>query len=586
MQEKKAHYSYFHILKDFKQLLVPYRARFWLGSFLRLSCDLLALYSIYMLSESIAFFTNYTPGDSLNKFWYLLMIWFFCLGYIIVVRQFAKYLCYRVAEKIKIDAQLLSLQHLSLIDIAWHERENTGNKLKRVANGGEGWNKLIRIWVDKLIENAVNIIGITIIVSLVDIRVGIIMLIFLATYFAISIPLAHKASLAAKVVNKQEEDFEGLAFESLNNIRTIKVMNLFPHLSSRLQKKSKQLFDVIIYRIFRFRFKAGTQALWAHFFRSITTAVIAVGIYHGQYNLSFLLLFNLYFTNLRESVEELSEVSQDIIVSRHHLSRVNDIFLEPVRIDSDTNKKNFPSAWKKISVQNLSFSYGENQVLNNVSFDIKPGEKIGIVGLSGAGKSTLFKLLLKEYEDYTGDILIDNIALRKIKRSSYFEHIAIVPQETEVFNFSLEDNIRITANSEVSPKKKIDRAINIAHIHDFLQKLPQGLHTLIGEKGIKLSGGEKQRVGIARAVFKEPEILFLDEATSHLDVESEEKIKASLHEVFQNVTAFVIAHRLSTIQEMDRILVFEKGELIQQGTFQKLSSENGRFSEFWEKQKL
>jgi ATP-binding cassette subfamily B protein len=161
-----------------------------------------------------------------------------------------------------------------------------------------------------------------------------------------------------------------------------------------------------------------------------------------------------------------------------------------------------------------------------------------------------------------------------------------VLQETEVFNFTLRQNI-VLANSEESANNELfEKSLHIAHVTDFLSKLPEGADTLIGEKGVKLSGGEKQRLGIARAVFKQPQILLLDEATSHLDVESEEKIRTSLHEFFQSVTAVVIAHRLTTLREMDRIIVIEDGKIMEEGSFDELYQKQGRFYELWEKQKL
>jgi ATP-binding cassette subfamily B protein len=264
---------------------------------------------------------------------------------------------------------------------------------------------------------------------------------------------------------------------------------------------------------------------------------------------------------------------------------MRDIFAEPVRIDDDKNKRMFPPEWKTISIRDVSFAYGNHVVLDHVSFDIHRGERIGIVGLSGAGKSTLFKLLLKEYEDFTGDILFDDVSIRKIKKSAYFGHVAVVLQDTEVFNISLKDNITIASPGQGS-KKMLEQALEVAHVKDFMKKLPDGVHTIIGEKGVKLSGGEKQRVGIARAIYKQPDVLFLDEATSHLDLESEEKIKDSLHQFFQEVTAVVIAHRLTTIQEMDRILLIENGKLLESGDFAALMKQRGRFFELWEKQRL
>jgi len=197
----------------------------------------------------------------------------------------------------------------------------------------------------------------------------------------------------------------------------------------------------------------------------------------------------------------------------------------------------------------------------------------------------IFKLLLKESENYSGDILFDDLSIKKIEKKSYFAQVGVVLQDTEVFNFTLRDNITI-ASPKKANEEDLKRSLDIAHVSDFMHKLPFGLDTYIGEKGVKLSGGERQRLGIARAVYKKPEILFLDEATSHLDLESEEKIKDSLHNFFQKVTAIVIAHRLTTIREMDRILVIDKGRVIESGTFDELYAKKGRLFELWEKQKF
>jgi ABC-type multidrug transport system fused ATPase/permease subunit len=179
------------------------------------------------------------------------------------------------------------------------------------------------------------------------------------------------------------------------------------------------------------------------------------------------------------------------------------------------------------------------------------------------------------------------VPLRKIRSSSYYDQAAVVLQDTEVFNLPLKENITIAQVSGGEDKKRLAQAVKIAHVDDFIGRLPQGVETPVGEKGIRLSGGEKQRVGIARAIYKQPQILFLDEATSHLDLESEEKIRDSLGKFFRTVTAVVIAHRLTTIRQMDRILVMEGGRIIESGTFEELQAkEGGRFRELWDKQNL
>ncbi|VVB51554.1 Trehalose/maltose import ATP-binding protein MalK [uncultured archaeon] len=204
------------------------------------------------------------------------------------------------------------------------------------------------------------------------------------------------------------------------------------------------------------------------------------------------------------------------------------------------------------------------------------------MGPSGAVKSTLFKLLLKLHENYEGEILVDDVPLKEIDRASYIRGVAVVMQDTEVFNLSLKENIEIVRED----KGDIDKALSVANVDEMLPRLPDGINTIIGEKGVKLSGGEKQRLGIARAIYRDPQILFLDEATSNLDARTEVTIRQALKHMFQNFTTIVIAHRLSTIKEMDRVIVLNNGEIVEVGHFNDLVKKKGLFFELWQKQKL
>ncbi len=585
MKNSKTDYSYFSLASDVYSSLGNQKGKFWLATLLRLSADGIYLYTSLALAKVISFFNHYNPGDSLKPFWYILIIWTLAYIYSNNVRQAGKFLCSKVGKKVNLETQVNAFRHISLLDIAWHEKENTGNRLKCIESGGLGIETSLRIWINNLIEIGVNFVGMIIILYFIDWRVALIVLVFLVTYLTAVMPISRRVVAAAKEVSRQEEDLHGLSFEILNNIRSIKVMGMFGQLFPKLGNYADKVYKSTARRINIFAVKIFIQSNWSHFFRVGAMVLIAFGIAAGRYDLGFLLLFNLYFINLRTSAEELSHVSQELVVARYHVSRLKDVLNEKVLIDNDANKINFPINWQTIQFKNVSFSYGDRAVLKNISFEIKRGQRVGIVGLSGAGKSTLFKLLLKEYENFTGDILLDNISIRKIKKSSFYQNTAVVLQDTEVLNFSLKENI-IMAGGNIESKERLQMAVGVAHITDFMSKLPEGLDTLIGEKGVKLSGGEKQRVGIARAIFKKPDILFLDEATSHLDLESEEKIKDSLHKFFQEVTAIVIAHRLTTIQEMDKILLLENGELIETGYFKSLMEEKGRFFELWNKQKF
>lgn len=498
----------------------------------------------------------------------------------------AKIICNKVAEQVAIDAQLKTMHHLFLLDMAWQEKENSGNKLKRMQNAADGLNRILRMWVNNVIEIAVNFVGMVFIIYKFDAVVSAALIIFLVVYYTLSSVLMKRAAAAAYTVNVQEEQVSGLLFEAVNNIRSVKVMAMIEALYRAIERQAEELFSRIKVRVFRMHFRISSISIWAHIFRLGVIIFIIIGIIHGRYEVGFLILFTGYFNNIWESATELSDISQDFIVAKYSIARMNDILREPITIDDDRGKIAFPKQWKKIVVSDLSFSYGGDNVLSGVSFKIKRGEKVGIVGLSGAGKSTLFKLLLKEREGYSGSICFDDVPIQKIKKSDYFKYVAVVLQDTEVFNFSLRDNITISNFSGKPDAGLLKKSLGIAHVSEFIHKLPKGVDTLIGEKGIKLSGGEKQRLGIARAVFKQPQILLLDEATSHLDLESEEKIQDSLHQFFENVTAIVIAHRLTTIREMDKILVIEDGRIIESGNFDELYKKQGRFFELWEKQKL
>ncbi|MFA6394035.1 MAG: ABC transporter ATP-binding protein [Patescibacteria group bacterium] len=586
-------YSTWQLIKDIGYYLKPYRWKFTVASFLRLISDLAGLYPAFALAAIVTFLSGYTRGGALNYFWRIIIIWTLAVVVRSAARQTAKYLGYQVSERVALDSQLRTIKQLFLIDTAWHEKENSGNKLKRIQKGSYGLDRILRMWINNFIEIGVNFIGMIFILGRVDKTVGILTGAFLAVYFGVSFSMLRKASKASQLVDIKEEEIMGIIFQAMNNIRSVKVLALAEKIGAIIIKEATDLFKKIKYRIFCFQTRTAALDTVITVFRAGIIVTIVLGIVNGRYELGFLILFNGYFNSIIQSVSELADTTQELIVYKYGIARMQATMAVPVVIEDETGKKDFPEKWKKISVKNLTFSYGRQEVISRMSFEIKRGERIGIVGLSGAGKSTLMKLLLKENENYQGEILIDNLPLREIKKKSYLNRVGVVLQDTEVFNFKLRENITITGPEEpgweegsAENEARLNEAVKIANVDDYLPRLPEGLNTFIGEKGVRLSGGEKQRLGIARAVYKKPEFLFLDEATSHLDLESEEKIRESLHRFFKKVTALVIAHRLTTIKEMDKILVIEKGKVAESGSYDELYAKKGRFYELWNKQRL
>lgn len=581
----KVKYSTLMLSRDLWNMVAPYRVRFIIATFLRLTSDLVWLYPAYALAEVVNMLSRQERGIQ-YRLYTIFALWIVATIWRITGQQLAKLFCYQIAERVALDAHLATVRHMFSLDLAWHERENTGNKLKRIQKGADGLDKIIRMWIDNFIEIAVNLVGMVFIIGTIDTIIATILAIFLVTFFAISFTLARRTAVAQNIVNIKEEELSGLTFEVINNIRSVKVLAMGEALFELFRRQVADLFEKLKLRIFRYRAREWTVGMWSNVFRLGTIIYIVYGVMNGRYEVGFIVLFYGYFNKVWESINELSSKAQEFIIAKYGIGRMQAILQEPLKIESERGKSVVPKHWKTIRLENVSFAYGNRMALQNVSFEIRRGEKIGIVGLSGAGKSTLFKLLLKENEEYSGEIYFDDVPLRKIKRASYLEKVAVVLQDTEVFNFSLRDNITIADFHYARDEERLKTAIEVSNVDDFLPRLPKGLDTFIGEKGIRLSGGEKQRLGIARAIFKKPQILFLDEATSHLDLESEARIQDSLHHFFKTVTALVIAHRLTTIRQMDRIIVIQDGGIVEQGSFEELSAKRGRFHELWEKQRL
>jgi len=250
----------------------------------------------------------------------------------------------------------------------------------------------------------------------------------------------------------------------------------------------------------------------------------------------------------------------------------------------DNGIENLKNENSEIIFKNIYFGYNKKRtIIKNISFSIPEGKSLAIVGPTGAGKSTISKLLFRFYDPDSGEILINKKNIKKYKQNSLRQMIGVVPQDTVLFNDTIFYNISyglIDSNEE-----DVINAAKIAGIHDFIESIPNKYNTIVGERGLKLSGGEKQRVAIARAVLKNPSILFFDEATSALDTNTEKEINKNLNKISQGKTTLIIAHRLSTVSNADKIIVIDKGNIIEEGDHSSLLNKNGLYALMWNKQK-
>ena len=309
----------------------------------------------------------------------------------------------------------------------------------------------------------------------------------------------------------------------------------------------------------------------------------AQGVVEGRLTLGDLVLINTMMLQLFMPLGFLGVIYRALRYSLADMDMVFKLLEQPAEIQDKPGAQALRIDHATIRFENVHFSYDpEREVLNAISFKIPSGHKLAVVGPSGAGKSTLARLLFRFYDVNHGQLLIDDQELRTVTQESLRRAIGIVPQDTVLFNDSLLHNIRY-ANVDASMEEIIGAA-KIADIHAFISSLPQGYETVVGERGLKLSGGEKQRIAIARVILKNPRIMVFDEATSSLDSRSEQNILKSLRRVSAQTTTLVIAHRLSTIIDADEILVMDKGQIIERGQHQDLLRSNRLYTQMWKLQ--
>ena len=309
----------------------------------------------------------------------------------------------------------------------------------------------------------------------------------------------------------------------------------------------------------------------------------AYGIKSGDIDVGGFVVINAYMFQLYQPLNWLGSVYREI---RQALTDMENMFsLLEVSTTSEDNLKDIPqSNVAEIRFENVSFDYDVRRtIIKNISFNVPNGKKVAIVGPTGAGKSTISRLLFKFYDPKDGNIFINDININKISQSSLRKIIGVVPQDTVLFNDTIYYNIAY-GNTGATKEEVISAAQN-ADIHDFVTTLPDGYETIVGERGLKLSGGEKQRVAIARTILKNPKIFFFDEATSALDTSTEKEIQKNLENVSKGKTTLIIAHRLSTAANADNIIVLDQGTIIEQGTHESLLLEKGKYFEMWGKQK-
>ncbi|KPZ66205.1 putative multidrug export ATP-binding/permease protein [Pseudoalteromonas sp. P1-16-1b] len=487
----------------------------------------------------------------------------------------------RVTEHAMRDIGLKVFKHLHSLDLAFHLDRQTGGISRDIERGTSGLSFLMRFLMFNIVPTLFEIMTVAIIFgSLFSIWFALITLLAVAIYIFFTVTVTQWRNRFIRESNAADNQSNTRAIDSLLNYETVKYFNNEQH--------EAKTYDTFLATWEQARLKNRLSLLALNSGQALIiacaiTALMWLGaneVVTGELTIGELVMINAYMIQLFLPLNFLGFVYREIRRALTDLENMLGLLnTSPKVADSETAQ---PLALKNgaISFENVSFSYDSKRpILKNVSFHVNPGAKVAVVGASGAGKSSLARLLYRFYELSSGAIRIDNQAINTVTLASLRKAIAIVPQDTVLFNTSIRENIHYGRPS--ASEDEVNKAINMAHLTDFINSLDKGDKTLVGERGLKVSGGEKQRIAIARAILKQSPILIFDEATSALDSQSEQAILNAMREVASNHTSIVIAHRLSTITDADTIIVLKAGEVVEQGKHDELLMQNGEYAHMW-----
>jgi ATP-binding cassette subfamily B protein len=487
----------------------------------------------------------------------------------------------RVTERAMRRVGLKVFKHLHSLDLEFHLNRRTGGLSRDIERGTSGINFLMRFMIFNIVP---TLLEIAMVLGILLYNYGssfaLVTLTAIVAYIIFSFITTEWRLKYIRAQNKADSDSSTQAIDSLINHETVKYYTNEDFEANRYDKEIETWENA-----------KRTNRLTLFVVNSGQALIIAIAITAMMYlaskqvaektlDISDLVIINAFMMQLFIPLNFLGFVYREMKNSLVNIEKMFELLNVKATISDSKNSIKLDASNSSITFNNLSFHYKQNRpILKNISFSINPGEKVAIVGPSGSGKSTLVKLLFRFYDPTAGSILINQQDISQVTQHSLRKAIGIVPQDTVLFNQSIFENIRY--GDPTATDEDVEAAIKLAHLKSFIESLPEGSKTVVGERGLKLSGGEKQRVAIARTLLKKPDILVFDEATSSLDSKSEKAILEAIDEISEGYTTISIAHRLSTIKNSDQILVIDNGELVETGTHQQLLEANSVYADLW-----
>lgn len=490
----------------------------------------------------------------------------------------------RVTERAMRKVGLKVFNHLHRLELDFHLNRQTGGLSRDMERGISGISFLMRFMVFNIVPILLEILFV---VGIFFTKYGwdfaVITLSAIVLYIGFTAYATEWRTRYIRAANEADSQSNTRAIDSLLNYETVKYFNNEKYEANRYDEDLEKWESARrSNRLTLFGLNSG-QALIVATAMTCMLMLAAQGVVDKSMTIGDFVLINAFMMQLFMPLNFLGFVYREI---KGSLANIEKMFLLLERKEQITDNQGATDLTIKqpsIEFRNVNFAYNkERPILQNVSFTIHPKQKVAVVGSSGAGKSTLVKVLFRFYDVNNGQILIDGQDTKTVTQTSLRENIGIVPQDTVLFNDTIFENIRY--GKPTATDEEVWKAIKMAHLNDFVNSLPDGKDSKVGERGLKLSGGEKQRVAIARVLLKAPSILVFDEATSSLDSGSEQAILKSLREIAEGHTSLVIAHRLSTIVDADQIVVMEQGRVVEVGNHKTLLQAEGRYYHLWKMQ--
>ena len=490
----------------------------------------------------------------------------------------------RVGQRALRKLALETFTHIHRLSMRYHITRKTGGLSRVIERGVKGVDFLLRFMLFSVGPLILELSMVAVIFALVfGWQYMAVVVVTITLYVIFTFRVTEWRVQIRRKMNDQDTDANQKAIDSLLNFETVKYFNAETREAARYDGAMAAYEGLAVQTGQSLSFLNIGQAFIINSGLIIVMVLSAIGVQNGTQTVGDFVMVNAYMMQISMPLGFLGTVYREIRQALVDMGEMFGLLAQPSEVNDKPGAPDLKVSGGEVAFHNVEFAYdAARPILKGISLRVGPGQRIALVGPSGSGKSTIARLLFRFYDVTAGAVTIDGQDVRDVTQSSLHQLIGVVPQDTVLFNDTVFYNIAYGRPD--ASRAEIEAAARAAKIHDFIVSLPDGYETKVGERGLKLSGGEKQRVGIARTLLKNPPILILDEATSALDTQTERDIQDSLREMGQGRSVITIAHRLSTIADADLILVLEDGRVTEMGSHEALLAQNGRYSAMWERQ--